>query len=156
MHYPQTTQVPNALFDKQLPNITHAELKILLIIIRQTYGWIAPQTKQRKLRDRISHGQFITKTGLSRRIVSQAIQSLVTKKLICITDFKGNTMDIPAVRQGRTSLYYAANIGTSVSSQTYKKPVMHRPQNIQLDTAFKPINQLLPLFTKETIEMQKT
>ena len=60
MHYPQTTQVPNALFDKHLPNISHAELKILLIIIRQTYGWIAPQTKQRKLRDRISHGQFIT------------------------------------------------------------------------------------------------
>lgn len=143
MHYPQTTQVPNALFDKHLPSITHAELKILLIIIRQTYGWVAPQTKQRKLRDRISHGQFIFKTGLSRRIVSQAIQSLVVKKLICISDFKGNPLDMPAIRQGRTSLYYTANIGTSVSAKAYKKPVTHRPQNLQSDVSFKPISQLL-------------
>lgn len=41
MIYQQTTQVPNVLFDTHLPNITTlSEIKILLVIIRQTNGWI--------------------------------------------------------------------------------------------------------------------
>ena len=39
MTYKQTTQVPNELFDIHLPDLTFSELKILLFIIRQTYGW---------------------------------------------------------------------------------------------------------------------
>ena len=66
MTYEQTTQVPNILFDLHLPSLTESELKILLIIIRQTYGWIDRYTGKRKLQDRISHSQFITKSGLTK------------------------------------------------------------------------------------------
>lgn len=85
MTYEQTTQVPNILFDLHLPSLTESELKILLVIIRQTYGWIDKCTGKRKLQDRISHSQFITKTGLSRRIISKALQNLVSKGLVGIT-----------------------------------------------------------------------
>jgi hypothetical protein len=36
MNYRQTTQIPNVIFDVHL--ISFSELKILLYIIRQTYG----------------------------------------------------------------------------------------------------------------------
>ncbi len=36
--YKQTTHVPNEVFDKWLAILTESEIKILLVIIRQTYG----------------------------------------------------------------------------------------------------------------------
>jgi hypothetical protein len=39
MTYKHTTQVPNILFDTHLRELTESELKILLIVIRQTIGW---------------------------------------------------------------------------------------------------------------------
>lgn len=106
MRYQQTTQVPNILFDKYLPHLTDSELKILLIIIRQTYGWIRKDGKGRKTRDRITHRQFCTKTGLCRRVVSKSIQSLVEKKLIKVTDSKGEKLHESKQRAGRAYLYY--------------------------------------------------
>ena len=55
----QTTPVPNILFDALLPTLTESELKVLLVIIRQTYGWFDFKTKKRKQRDWISYSQFI-------------------------------------------------------------------------------------------------
>ena len=70
------TQVPNILFDTHLPNLTESELKILLVIIRQTYGWIDKFTGKRKIKDRISQSQFRIKTGLSKRIISKTLKML--------------------------------------------------------------------------------
>lgn len=106
-----TTAVPNSVFDTHLPSLTEAELKVLLIIIRQTNGWIDKRTGRRKIRDRISHGQFMVKTGLSRRIVSQAIKSLLEKDLINVTDFAGNLLLKGSERQGSAYLYYGWNDG---------------------------------------------
>jgi phage replication O-like protein O len=86
MVYKQTTQVPNFIFDHYLAELPMAELKVLLVIIRQTLGWMDMKTGQRKARDRISHSQFMTKTGLSRRSIITAIQSLQQRKMITITD----------------------------------------------------------------------
>ena len=110
MTYEQTTQVPNILFDLHLPSLTEAELKILLIIIRQTYGWIDRHTGKRKLYDRISHSQFITKTGLSRRVISKALQNLVSKGLVSITCRNGNILSGGDARRGKISLVYSTNI----------------------------------------------
>jgi phage replication O-like protein O len=73
------TKVSDVLIDSWLTDLTEAELKTLLIIIRQTTGWNKP-------RDRISHSQFIKKTGLSQRSITSAIESLSHRNFIYITN----------------------------------------------------------------------
>ena len=100
------TQVPNKVFDVHLPNLTGSELKVLLVIIRQTYGWVDTRTGKRKVRDRISHGQFVMKTALSRRVVSRSINSLVEKRLIQVSDYSGSILGTSNQRKGKL-LYYS-------------------------------------------------
>ncbi|MBL7819461.1 MAG: replication protein [Saprospiraceae bacterium] len=119
MTYEQTTQVPNILFDLHLPSLTDSELKILLIIIRQTYGWIDRYTGNRKLQDRISHSQFITKTGLSRRVISKALKNLVSKGLVNITCRNGNNLQRSFDRRGKTSLIYSTNMCTKIPKHVH-------------------------------------
>ena len=106
MIYKQTTPVPNIFFDQLLPTLSGAEIKLLLVIIRQTYGWIDKRTGKRKGRDRISHNQFKTKTGLCSKIVSKAIQSLVSKGIITISDRNGNLLHSAIERKGHPKLYF--------------------------------------------------
>lgn len=112
MIFKQTTQVPNVVFDKYLPILTESELKILLVIIRQTYGWVDKRTQKRKVRDRISYNQFIQKTGLSRRVISKSVQRLTDKGLINTTCQNGKLLPCVADRRGRLSIFYSLNIGT--------------------------------------------
>lgn len=106
MRYQKTTQVPNEVFDKYLTELSFSELKVLLCIIRQTYGWQLKNGK-RKQRDRITHNQFQTKTGLSRRVISDVIQSLILKHLISVTDYQGVKLHTPEQRKGKVGIYYA-------------------------------------------------
>ncbi len=108
MNYKRSTQVPNILFDVHLPHLKESELKILLIIIRQTYGWIRSDGK-RKEKDQISYGQFIKKTGLSRRIISDAIQSLIDYRIIHVRNYNGGLLTDPKQRKGKAMLYYSPN-----------------------------------------------
>lgn len=103
----QTTPVPNILFDIFLRELQGTELKVLLIIIRQTLGWRgAVGSRGRKELDWISSGQLQKKTGCSRRAISAAIESLVCKELILVYDTIGNLLDDPLKRQGKPKLYY--------------------------------------------------
>ena len=72
---PNYTQAPNALFDDWLPLLGMAELKVLMVIMRKTFGW-------HKIRDRISLSQLETITGLERRHISKAVKGLQEKGLI--------------------------------------------------------------------------
>ncbi|MEI2696196.1 MAG: hypothetical protein V9E90_14090 [Saprospiraceae bacterium] len=108
----ESTQVPNIVFDEHLPSLTESELKILLVIIRQTNGWIDVRTGKRKTHDRISHSQFIIKTGLSRRIISNAIKSLSVKGLVKITCQGGNILENSEDRKGKSLLTYSLNLCT--------------------------------------------
>ncbi len=78
---PNYTQTPNDLFDHWLPLLGEAELKVLLVIIRKTFGW-------HKKRDRISITQLSEITGLLRETVIKATTSLQSKGII-IKDVKG-------------------------------------------------------------------
>jgi len=71
------TQVPDAVFDDQLSQLSHAELKVLLWIVRCTFGW-------KKQSDSISLSQLEKATGLSRRAVSAATKTLEAGKHIVI------------------------------------------------------------------------
>src|ERR1700687_1462317 len=72
---PNFTQTPNALFDEWLPKLGMAELKVLMVILRKTFGW-------HKIRDRISLSQLEVLTGMERRHITKARKSLVEKGLI--------------------------------------------------------------------------
>ena len=72
---PNYFQTPNDLIDHWLPHLGESELKILLLIIRKTFGW-------NKERDRISLSQMEKFTGLSRSNVCSGINSLVEKGMI--------------------------------------------------------------------------
>ena len=108
MNYKHTTQVPNELFDIHLPELSFSELKIVLHIIRKTYGWVLKNGK-RKQRDRITYNQFHTATKISLRAIPDTIQYLILKHLIRVTDYQGNLLHTPEKRKGKVRIYYAPN-----------------------------------------------
>jgi len=87
---PNYTQVPDELFDRQLPELSGAELKVLLYIMRRTFGF-------KKDSDNISLSQIcrgITTrdgrvldrgTGLSKSTAQLAIKGLLEKGVILTT-----------------------------------------------------------------------
>src|SRR5579859_5326727 len=84
---PNYTPVPDELFDEQLPDLSGAELKVLLYIIRRSFGF-------KKDSDNISLSQLLNGittregnvldrgTGLSKKTLLETIKSLVEKNLI--------------------------------------------------------------------------
>jgi phage replication O-like protein O len=85
--FPTTTPVPDEVFDVLLPKLTDAELRVLLYIIRRTYGF-------KKQSDNISLSQMvggITKkdgapldhgVGLSKATVARAVKGLQKQRII--------------------------------------------------------------------------
>jgi biotin operon repressor len=107
MRQPSTTPVPNVIFDNYLKDLNLAELKVLFIVIRQTLGWADRRGMfGRKESDWISGNQLKEKTGSSKRAISSAIDVLVEQRLIEILDERGDILDQPEKRQGKTKLYY--------------------------------------------------
>jgi DNA-binding transcriptional ArsR family regulator len=84
---PTFTQVPDELFDELMPHLSGAELKVLLYIIRRTFGF-------KKESDNISLQQLLhgittaegtvldRGTGLSKKTLLETIKSLMEKNLI--------------------------------------------------------------------------
>lgn len=107
MNLSGSTPVPNLLFDIFLKELKVAELKVLLVIIRQTLGWSDSRSlRGRKEKDWISTSQLMTKTGNSRRAISSAIDTLVQKELIEVLDTQGTLLTNPSNRKGKVHLFY--------------------------------------------------
>lgn len=80
---PNTTQLPNYIVDELLPHLGDAEFKVLIVVVRQTIGWIEDaETGRRKDRDWISTHQMAVRTGMGERSINRAVQSLVDQHLI--------------------------------------------------------------------------
>jgi hypothetical protein len=110
MRQPCTTPVPNVIFDVYLKELNSSELKVLLVVIRQTLGWADRRgTFGRKESDWISGTQLMQKTGSSKRAISSAIDMLVRKRIIEVIDYRGYILNNPESRQGKTKLYYRLN-----------------------------------------------
>ncbi len=111
--FPNTTQIPNDVFDSLMPQLSGGELKVLLYICRRTFGF-------RKDNDRISLSQIskgiITKTGkvldhgtgLCKRHVINALKSLEKKNIITVTRivdetglYEVNTYSLNIIAAGR-------------------------------------------------------
>lgn len=72
---PNFTQAPNELFDEWLPKLSHVQLKVLMVILRKTFGW-------HKIRDRISLTQLEKFTGAKRQAIISATKRLQSLGLI--------------------------------------------------------------------------
>ena len=105
MHLHNTTPVPNIFFD-YIPTLTHAEIRVLLVVIRQTHGWKNTKTGQRKVKDRLSYDYIIKRTGLYRTILSETIQQLIDIGLLVVTDRNGNELKQSDERKGKRFLFY--------------------------------------------------
>ena len=105
MYLKQSTQVPNKVFDIYLKTLSAKELKVLLIIVRQTLGWIDSKG-YRKKRDWMSQRFLANKTGLSPKSVSQGIEMLVSKHLITATSVDGRELWSPNERKGQEKVFY--------------------------------------------------
>ena len=81
---PNFLQVPNVVIDELLPDLTGAELKCYLVVIRKTKGW-------NKESDNISISQFMKATGLSNSAVIKACESLVKYGLLIKQNGARNT-----------------------------------------------------------------
>ena len=81
---PNFTQIPNVFFDEWLPELEKGEMKVLLYVMRRTYGF-------HKERDSISFSQLISGiknldlgTALGIQTLSRAISSLEKKGLLIV------------------------------------------------------------------------
>ena len=72
---PNSFIIPNSVIDELLAKLTCAELKCYLFVVRKTKGW-------NKESDSISASQFMEVTGLSKKSVITACESLVQMGLL--------------------------------------------------------------------------
>jgi len=105
-YYRRTTQVPNDIFDLYLSILTESMLKVLLVIIRQTVGYLTKNAR-RKPSDWIAIGYFEKRTGLSRKTITQALSKLITMNLVIALDSQKRELLTAKERQGKKRIYYA-------------------------------------------------
>jgi biotin operon repressor len=105
---PPFVPIPLVYVDELMPTLTDAQLRVLLIVIRQTLGWVDRDSiTGRKERDWITQSQLRQKTGKSRDSISLAIASLVERGLLKVEDRHGKPLDSPRSRQNnRDRLYF--------------------------------------------------
>ncbi len=72
---PNYTQSPNVLFDEVFKTLKEGELRIVLVLIRQTFGW-------HKQWDQISIGILSDKSGMERKSVCRSLNSLIEKGIV--------------------------------------------------------------------------
>lgn len=116
--------IPTRLVDEVMPRLKDTELRVLLVVLRQTWGWKADRTEtgskregsshgQTKRRDWLSHHQLCRRTGRGSEAVSGAVASLTASGLIIVEDAGGTPLTTSAERRrclGR--LYFRpGNIG---------------------------------------------
>lgn len=132
---PNYTQVPNEFFDEMLPTLKEGELRILIVIMRQTFGW------GNKEWDRISISQLMKKSGMERMAVVRATKSLVEKKLV-IKHKEGV--------KGQENSWYSLCVE---SEAEFINPIDNSNNSYQYPKDTPP--SILKIPTKETITKEK-
>lgn len=111
MAIPNTTQIPNNLFNGEMLKMKDTELRITLIVARKTLGWIENlETGMRKEEDWISHSQLTKLTGRSSRALSTAIENCIKYKWIEARNEQGEILDTKQKRVGKRIFYRLGKI----------------------------------------------
>lgn len=100
-----TTPFPNLLLDRVMPYVGDTEWRVLCAIVRQTYGW-------QKEVDWLSHTQLKRRTGRQSAAISDAVDRLVSRRIIQVMDSSGTFLDTRFLRRrSRSSLRYCVHPG---------------------------------------------
>ena len=138
------------LFDEVMPVVSHAEFKVVMAVVRKTFGW-------NKGQDRISLSQLVKATGVSMRKVIDSVRSLAwiinTHKLANgTTEYSLNinvdTGKMPATNSELSTEGHAASAeaNSELSTEGTELSTEILPQNSELSTDTKPT--LKPTNTK--------
>lgn len=96
------TPLLGGLLDDLMPTLKDTELRVLLIVLRETLG-----RHPVKEADWLSHRQLRARTGRASEAVSSAVDRLVRRGLIAVSDRTGRMTPTPADRRRcRGRLYY--------------------------------------------------
>jgi len=88
--------------DEVMPGLRDTELRVLLVVLRQTLGWRADGAAGSgayKRRDWLSHRQLCRRTGRGSDAVSAAVGSLTTSGLVVVEDAGGRPLATPEERR---------------------------------------------------------
>ena len=108
---PNTTQIPNNLFNGEMAKMKDTELRITLLVARKTLGWIADlETGMRKEEDWISRYQLMQFTGKKSRAISTAVENCVKRGWIEARNKEGELLDTPQKRVGKKIFYRLGGI----------------------------------------------
>ena len=135
---PNFLQVPNAVIDELLPDLTGAELKCYLVVIRKTKGW-------NKESDNISISQFMKATGLSNSAVIKACESLVKYGLLVKENGSRNTGIYAVNSYSKTTCEESSQVTCEESSHTINN-IKNTIQNTNKKTTQKNSLALLAEF----------
>ena len=135
---PNYTQTPNLLLDEHLPDMGYAELKVVLVIVRQTMGW-------HKETDQLSISQLEEKTGLSNRSVIDGTRKALERGVIHRVR-KGSSYSYRMVVKGREE---GSHAGGEVASQGVKQ--VHRGSEVSSQVGGEVTSH-----TKETVKETST
>ncbi len=75
------TRIPNFVLDRLLPSLRDTELRILLVLLRQTVGWNRPDATVV-----LSYRRLKAATGRESEAISKALASLAAKGLSTSTE----------------------------------------------------------------------
>lgn len=148
---PNTTQIPNVILDDWMPRLNDSEFKILLVVTRQTLGWVMDDDSgRRKERDWLSTSQLEKKTGCGNRSITYALKALIEEhQLIEATDKDGNLLDTAEKRRdNRGQIFYRLTLRDPQAS-LFDQP---RPQKMRTQSPRPQIVRTQnPHTTKETL-----
>jgi len=74
---PNFTQMPNEICDVLLPRLSGAQLKVVIVLARKTFGWHEPVTAA-------SLTELAAATGQDRRSIMRAVDQLETFGVILV------------------------------------------------------------------------
>ena len=91
--------LPAVVIDTLLPQLKDTELRLLLVVLRQTWG-------RNKEADWLSHTQLKARTGRASEAVSGALDALVRRGLVTARDEAGALLSDPGERRRSRARVY--------------------------------------------------
>jgi phage replication O-like protein O len=140
---PNTCQVPNVILDQVMPQSSHAEFKVVMAVVRKTYGW-------GKETDRISLSQLVKMTGVSKPKVIDAVRHL--DWLIVAHKTAGGTTEYSLNIDVDTGHLFNSGVGHDVTQGGAREVVNSVHQDSK---ASSPAGSKASLHTKPTLKPTK-
>lgn len=88
-----TTFAPNQFFDACLPYYSRGVVRLVAYLIRKTLGWCDTQGNPQEEQISVSYRELITKVGISRDMIRQALNEAVAGHFIeCVHEGRANAI----------------------------------------------------------------